>query len=148
MSNLLYTLSLFCSTLLAAMNIREYQKLKQEAQAEYRRKIEAIEMVWKLSGGSSASGTVSNPTANPNQDSITRGSLQQSVRIATKLLPGAFTARDVYNQIVITDPPFAEKIKSRMGSLSGTLKRLSDEKELVLIEVGSGKRPSKYKRTA
>jgi hypothetical protein len=126
------------------MNYREYQRLKAEAEAEYRRKIEAIETVWKLSGG--ASPIPSTNGSRPNENGITRGSLQEAVRHAYKLLSGEFTHRDVYNQIVASDPIFAAKIKCKMPSLSGTLKRLADDKELVLVEAGSGKRASKYRR--
>jgi hypothetical protein len=126
------------------MNYREYQRLKADAEAEYRRKIEAIETVWKLSGG--AATVPSANGAKSNENGISKGSLQEAVRHAYKLLSGEFTHRDVYNQIIASDPIFAAKIKDKMPSLSGTLKRLADDQELVLVEAGKGKRASKYRR--
>ena len=126
------------------MNYREYQRLKADAEAEFRRKLEAIETVWKLSGGIAAAPSTNGAKA--NESGITKGSLQQAVRDACRLLVGEFTHRDVYNRITATDPVFADKIKDKMPSLSGTLKRLADEKELILVEAGSGKRASKYRR--
>jgi hypothetical protein len=126
------------------MNYREYQRLKADAQGEYRRKIEAIETVWKLSGGEAI--TPSTNGTKSDENGISRGSLQQAVRNAYTYLSGEFTHRDVYNQIVASDPVFAEKIKDKMPSLSGTLKRMADDKELVLVEAGSGKRASKYRK--
>jgi hypothetical protein len=47
---------------------------------------------------------------------------------------------------VLEDPVLAEKIKNKLPSVSSVLKRMADDKELILVEAGSGKRPSKYRR--
>ena len=39
-----------------AMNRKEYERLKAEAQAEYRRKLEAIETVWRMTDGKNENG--------------------------------------------------------------------------------------------
>ena len=75
-----------------------------------------------------------------------RGSLQGAVRDALPHIGGDFTLRHVYNQIVLNDPVLAGKIKDKMPSISSVLKRMADDKELVLVEAGSGKRPSTYRR--
>jgi hypothetical protein len=126
------------------MNYREYQRLKADAEAEYHRKIEAIEMVWKLSGGDAITPTIKDENTNGN--GLIRGSLQQAVRQAYKLEPGEFTHRDLFNRIAVLDPAFASKIKDKLASVSGCLKRMVNEKELLLVEAGKGKRPSKYRR--
>lgn len=132
------------------MNYREYQRLKAEAEAECRRKVEAIETVWKLiNGNTPANGHVPASSQNgskPADPDVFRGSLQEAVRRAYQSLSGEFTHKEIYKQITVDDPVFAEKIKDKLPSLSNTLKRLSDVKELVLVEVGRGKRPSRFRR--
>jgi hypothetical protein len=120
------------------MNLREYQRLKTEAEAEYRRKLEAIEMVWKLSGGDSKNGS------SPHETSIGKGSLQQAIRYAIPYLTGEFTLREVEQQMKVHDPVFAAKVKR--PSISGALKRMADDKEIVVVAAGSGKRASKYRK--
>ena len=126
------------------MNLREYQGLKAEAEAEYRRKLEAIEMVWKLSGGPGLIAAKNGLKSDEN--GFSKGALQEAARHAYKLISGEFTHRDVFNKIAATEPAFAELIKDKMPSLSGALKRMADDKELVLVEAGRGKRASKYRR--
>jgi hypothetical protein len=123
------------------MNRREYERLKAEAQAEYRRKLEAVETVWKMTDGRNGDSPVASPS-----ESIVKGTLQQAVKIALQRISGDFTLRHVYNQIVLEDPVLADKIKDKLPSVSSVLKRMADEKELILVEAGSGKRPSKYRR--
>lgn len=77
---------------------------------------------------------------------IVRGELQNAAREAMKWVIGEFTYKDVFGVMKDHDPVFAEKIKDKMPSLSGTLKRMADEKELILVEAGTGKRPSRFRR--
>jgi hypothetical protein len=137
-----FLLTALCgSDILACMNLREYERLKAKAQADYRRQLEAIETVWKMSGGIVENG------AKPQQtNGIEKGSYQRVIRIALDTVPKEFTVRDVFNAIKVSNPDFAESIKDKIPSLSGALKRMEKDKELVLIETGSGKRPSKYRR--
>jgi len=123
------------------VNLKEYERLKADAQAEYRRKLEAIETVWKMSGGQN--GVTAN---SPQFARVGKGTLQEAVRAALPNIGGEFTLRNVYNQIVLDDPLLAERIKDRLPSISSALKRMADDHELVLVEAGSGKRPSKYRR--
>ncbi|SRR5712692_2817014 len=122
------------------MNQREYDKLKADAAAEYRRKLEAIETVWRMTGGASPNGASANATSTP----IGKGALQQAVKNTLQFISGEFTLRDVEKQIQATDSALAAKIKR--PSLSSALKRLASEKEIVLVTAGSGKRASKYRR--
>jgi hypothetical protein len=120
------------------MNIREYERLKVEAAAEYRRKLEAIETVWRMSGGASQND------ADAQATTLGKGSLHQAVKNAVQVISGEFTHRDVEKQIQVSDPAIAAKVKR--PSLSSALKRLADEKEIVLVSAGRGKRASKYRR--
>jgi hypothetical protein len=121
------------------MNQREYEKLRADAAAEYRRKLEAIEVVWKMTGGVSRNGTGADETP------VGKGSLQQAVKDALQFISGEFSLRDVEKQIRATDSALAAKVKR--PSLSSALKRLANERQIELVSVGKGKRPSKYRRT-
>jgi hypothetical protein len=121
------------------MNQREYEKLKADAAAEYRRKLEAIEVVWRMSGvGANSNGS------HVDETPIGKGALQQAVKSAVQVISGDFTLRDVDKQIRLTDSGFAAKIKR--PSLSSALKRLAADREIVLVSLGSGKRASIYRR--
>jgi hypothetical protein len=122
----------------SGMNVREYTRLKLEAEAEYRRKLEAIETVWKLSGGANQ-GTATHGTS-----SLSKGSLHQAVKNAIQFLSGDFSLHDVEKRIQESDPALAARVKR--PSLSSALKRLADDKEIVLVTTGSGKRASTYRR--
>ena len=121
------------------MHEREYKKLKREIQAEYDEKIKALEMVWRMSGGASQSASKNSGTA------IGKGSLLQAVRYALPKISGEFTLREVIKQIQADNPVFAETLKR--ASLSSTLKRLANDKEIVLVMEGKGKRASKFRRS-
>lgn len=119
------------------MNQREYDRLRAEANADYRRKLEAIETVWKMSGGSQNGAKASGA-------SIGKGALQQAVTGVLALLPAEFTLRDVEKQIRSTRPELAGQIKR--PSLSSALKRLADDEQIVVVVTGRGKRASTYRR--
>lgn len=124
------------------MNQREYEKLKTEANAEYRRKLEAIETVWKMSGGRNGN----QPSAIAKNGALGKGRLQRAIRTALESLSGEFDVRDIYNQVVNCDPILADQIKGKLPSISNALKRMVTTKDLVLVETGSGKKPSRYRR--
>jgi len=125
------------------MNQREYERLKADALSEYKRKLDAIEMVWRMSGGANQTGASSNSFL---ESSVGKGFLSQAIRNALKLLPGEFNIRDVEKQILAIDQALASRIKR--ASLSSALKRLEEEKEIVLVEKGKGKRASRYRKAA
>jgi hypothetical protein len=125
----------------ASMNRKEYERLKAEAQTEYRRKLEAIETVWKMTDG--RNGDSSNTASSEN---VGKGDLQQAVRAALARIFGDFTLRHVYSEIVLADPVLAEKIKDKLPSVSSVLKRMADDNEITLVTAGRGKRASIYRR--
>ncbi len=120
------------------MNEREYNRLKAEAEIEYRRKLEAIEMVWKLSGGANRNGTEVIGAI------VGKGLLLKAVRHALEDIRGDFTIHDIENWIRRNNPSLAATLKR--PSLSGTLKRLAKDGTITLVAAGSGKRASKYRR--
>ncbi len=120
------------------MKQAEYERLKSDALTEYKRKIDAIETVWKMTGGVTLNAaTVEGP-------GISKGALQQAILVALQALPGEFTLRDIEKQIQINDSVFAAKIKR--PSISSALKRLADDKKIALVTLGKGKRASTYRR--
>lgn len=121
-----------------AMKEREYKALKTEAEAEYRRKLEAIETVWNMSGGASRNGT------EVSGQVFGKGVLLKAVRNALEEIRGDFTVRDIESRIRTFNPTLAATL--RRPSLSSTLKRLEESHEVELVLAGSGKRPGKYRR--
>lgn len=119
------------------MNEREYNKLKRAIEAEYHRKLEALEMVWRMSGG--AFPTDSKPAGL----TLGRGSTLNAVRSVLEDLQGEFTLRDVAQEITAKDPAFVATMKR--SSISSTLKRLAEKGEIELVAAGSGKRASRYR---
>jgi hypothetical protein len=124
------------------MNEREYLRLKGLAEVEFRRKIEAIETVWRMTGSNTSKNG-----AKSEGGSVAKGSLQKAIRYAIDLLSGEFTVRDIEDKMRASDPAFGAKIKR--ASLSAALKRIADDdKKIQLTEAGRGKRPSKYKKVS
>jgi len=123
---------------ISTMNEREYGRLKAEAEAEYRRKLDAIEMVWKLSGGAAKNGT--------EFAVLGKGSLLKAVRDAIVHLQDEFTVHDVEQYIIRNNPTVAPSLKR--PSLSSALKRLEKQNLVAISTKGTGKRASKYRRSS
>jgi hypothetical protein len=121
------------------MNEREYNRLKSEIEAEYRRKLDALELVWKMSN-SSRNGTQAIQAVN---GVVGKGRLLKAVRHSLTELRGDFTLHEVENQIRLVNPTLAATIKR--PSLSSALKRLAKEGVIIVVSVGAGKKPSKYR---
>jgi len=119
------------------MKEREYHKLRNEVEAEYRKKIEALDLVFKMSsngvGGNGTTGQV-----------FGKGTLLKAVRQALEGLRADFVLKDIVERIRVNNPSFAATLKR--ASLSSTLKRLADSHEIEVVELGRGKRASKYRK--
>lgn len=122
--------------LLATMNEREYNRMKSEIEAEYRRKLDALDLVWKMSNANRNGTQVANPL-------IGKGQLLKAVRQALPSIRGDFTLHDIENRIRVDNPTLAATLKR--PSLSSALKRLVKDGVIALVSVGAGKRPSKYR---
>ena len=112
---------------------REYKRLRATIEADYRKKIDALDLIYSMSGG--GNGTV---TAAGNR---VKGALAQGVVAAISQTTGDFNVRDLEESLRIMYPNLVVK----RASLSNTLKRL-EGKEIEVVERGAGKRPSKYRR--
>jgi len=115
------------------MNEREYDRLRNEIEAEYHKKIEALELIWRMSN-KAPTGLMTNG----------RGALLGAVRDAVNQLYATFTIRDVEKVIKQQNAVVGSHV--RRASLSNTLKRLVEDGLLELVEKGQGKRPSSYRR--
>ena len=120
------------------MNEREYDRLRKKAQDEYNEKIKALELVWKMAGGG-ASRNGAKPRA-----SSSNGLRQAIVEVIGEGgLPETFNQNHVLSALEKIKPDVAARV--RRPHLSITLRKLSDEEFLELVEVGKGKRPTSYK---
>jgi hypothetical protein len=113
------------------MHEREYKRLRTTIEAEYRMKLDALELIYGMAGKNGHS-----PSPSP-----IKGELAQAVVSAIQQMKDQFSVRDVEQTLKVIYP----NLIVNRGSLSNTLKRL-EGKELELVVKGAGKRPSSYRR--
>lgn len=117
------------------MNDREYQRLKRQIEAEYHQKLDALEMVFRMSTNARRNGVearISGPR---------RGVLLSVVRGVLPDIRGEFTQHSVIEKLHENNP----EIEIKRASMSATLRKLADDGEIELLQLGSGKRPSRYR---
>src|SRR5215468_1558992 len=114
------------------MREREYLRLKRQVEAEYRQKMDALDLVWKMSGK-----VVGRPQR------IRRVALQQLVRaFLVEARENEFSLDEVLNYVRQQTPA----VVVNRASLSGVLQRLVLNGELELVSRGKGSKPSQYRR--
>jgi len=112
----------------------EYRRLKRRIEAEYHEKLKALDLIFRMSGGSSTvSGEKSSRTS--------KGAVSEAVRNAVSRMTAEFGVREIEDQIRKDDPTSNVK----RASISSTLKRMATDEEIKLTEEGKGKRGSKYR---
>ena len=111
----------------------EYLRLKRQTLAEYQKKIEAIETVWKLA---------SKGKTGKFAESGKRGGLTQEVRQIIESIRGNFTIRDIEAALKKAD----SKRAIRLPSLSTILLRLSSDSAIKIITSGAGRQPTVYSK--
>jgi hypothetical protein len=113
------------------MRERDYLRLKRQIEAEYRRKLDALEMVWSLAGGSH--GRVATPQ---------RAAVQSLVRrFLDEWRGGEFSLENVVQHIHQNAPNLA----INRASLSGALRRLALSGDIEIVSMGKGARASRYR---
>lgn len=112
----------------------EYLRLKRQALADYQKKVEAIETVWKLAGAKGKSGK--------SAGSGKKGGLTQEVRQIIESIRGNFTLRDIETALKKAD----SKRAIRLPSLSTILLRLSSDSAIKIVTAGAGRQPTVYAR--
>jgi len=114
------------------MREREYLRLKRQIEAEYRQKLEALELVWKMSG-----------KVGGRPERLARVALQQFVRaFFAEAYDDEFTVDDVFRYVRQQTPG----VVLNRASLSGILQRFVRNGELELVSRGKGSKPSRYRR--
>jgi hypothetical protein len=113
------------------MREREYLRLKRQIEAEYRQKMEALELVWKMSGKVAG-----------RPERIPRVALQQLVRAFLDEAHDEFTVDEVFKYVRLQTPG----VVLNRASLSGVLQRFVRNGELELVSRGKGSKPSRYRR--
>ena len=117
------------------MTEKEYYRLKQKAESDYKENLAAIERVWKMTSDSSGS--------KPRNRRPREGSFRDQVRNAAKQIAGEFTLHSIKEKLKEMNPATADGIEDQ--KISSALARLKDRKEIVVVEQGAGKKAGTYK---
>lgn len=117
------------------MTEREYNKLKQQLEDDYREKLQAVETVWVMSNSLAGNGTGKR---------VTKGELVHAVESALENLPQQFTVADLERHLLDTNPELAKA--TQRSSMSGCLRRLSEDGAIAIAEAGKGKRATRYEK--
>jgi hypothetical protein len=120
--------------MLYAMREPEYRRLKKKIEDEYRDKLKALDMVYRMAAPS-------NSHDNGNDARQSKGVVRQAVLKSLQSISGDFSAREVENQIKIDDPTATYN----RASISSTLKRMENHSIVVVLQ-GKGKRPTSYRK--
>ena len=116
------------------MQEREYCRLKRQIQDDYTKKLEALDLVWSLSTGGQEP-----PALSPKDiQRAANGDGQSTISQALAYMPEEFTTKDVCDWLA-TNASNVDRT-----TVSHSLKRM---KGLELIEIGRGKRSSRYRKT-
>lgn len=114
------------------MKEKEYLRLKHQIEAEYRQKIEALDLVWKMASKS---------TGRPEK--LPRAAVQQLVRaFLDEWKDDDFSLDEVFKYVRQNTP----NVIVNRGSLSRALQRLMLNGELEMVSRGKGNKPSRYRR--
>lgn len=118
--------------LLDTMRETEYRKLKQRIEAESREKLEALELVWKMSGGSNGKSPASESLA-----SKTKGQLVSNLKTFLQAANNDFTITDVQSAL----RPILGVV--RRQSIATALRR---QKNIEVVVAGKGRTEAKYRK--
>lgn len=121
------------------MKETEYLRLRADAEVRYKRDLEAIERVWRLSGGKITSMAKVAPTGR------SKGDLVKAIRVAIDKQTKNFSAYDLATVVKDANPEFEVKV----GYVALVLRRLLErEKGEYIIQVKNvdATSPAMYKR--
>ena len=112
------------------MKKSEYLKLKNQIEQEFLKKVEALEMVWEMSGGNDLEGII--PPA--------RGGITVAVKKFVSDSASPFNIFDVENEVKKTKPD------ARRVSVSTVLRRMVQSNEIEIYKSGSGRTPHVFRK--
>ena len=118
-----------------AMDEEQYRKLKQDLENDYKRKLEALDLLYSALGGKSAPA---------DMQGLRPQSMTQLVRQALPNLGETFSIWEIGAEVERQYP--ALKGKYKVSSLSATLSRMSKRGEIVVVQKGEGPAPTIYKK--
>ncbi len=122
------------------MRESEYLKLKQRIEAESRKKLEALELVWKMSGGSN--GKLANLSVSP-LDGKPKGRLVQAIREFLKTASEEFSISDIHTALLRDHSELGEV---RRQSIATALRRQQERKVIDVITPGRGRTEARYRK--
>ena len=120
------------------MRETEYLKLKQRIESEYRKKLDALELVWKMSG--SVNGKSFAPSSSTLLEGKTKGRLVKAIREFLQTVSGEFAISDVYTALVRTHPELGEV---RRQPIATALRR---QKGIEIVAAGRGRREARFRK--
>ena len=118
------------------MHEREYNKLSKSIEEEYHKKLDALDLVYKMAGGNTQNGRSPRTSGRGAQ-------IKQAVMGVLPGMNGEFNQRDIESKITASFPDIAVGLKR--SSLSVALKRIAESGKIQIVEAGKGKRPTKYR---
>jgi hypothetical protein len=116
------------------MDERVYEQIKKDLAAEYRKKLEALDIIW---------ASYRDKAKNPTLELDVRASITDLVRQVLPKLGEEFSIWDIKKAIEKTFPE--AKGTFRKNSLSGTLTRMQQRGEIEIVRKGSGTLPTTYR---
>lgn len=122
-----------------AMKHEEYEKLKQQFKAEYEKKLEALEIVYRASR---EQDPIASPAWEPSKAPNGSGTLAGAIKDVLPLLSDPFDINDVIALVEEKHPEIKRPINPT--SVSGGLRQLHKRGVLKVIEPGRGTKPTIY----
>lgn len=147
------------------MDQSEYLRLWLECRTQYRKNTAALARVWRLAhpnadlpvaapstgaaveSGQSGNNALPRPPTNPppaNRPPAPAGKITTAAEVALAKVSGVFTWRDIGQHIQADHP----KMPARRTTISQFLEKRAARGELVVVEKGGGRRPTKYQKEA
>ncbi len=119
------------------MKESEYNKLKREIEADYKTKLNALELIWKMAGEKKSRKLTSANITNGKKK------LTKCVSEVLEKHSGKFTATMVANWVRESNAAMKE---INIPSISNILKRMVDDDEIQVDVFGKGRNPFIYKK--
>jgi hypothetical protein len=139
------------------MTREEYERLIEHARVEYRENLVAIQRTWELSqqlAGADNQNAKDEPSAPPQKQQSTenqgdreqfgRGDVLRMIKEVLAQQTGTYTFSIINMQSALEQRhPNQSFIRA---SLAGALRRLTEDGEIVVEQLGAGRRPTIYRR--
>lgn len=117
------------------MDYAQYKKFKEEIEADYKKKKEALELLWSMYQKSN--GAVAFEEGNSRGS---EGSISDAIRKVLSGITGNFSVGDIQQGLIDYGVKGVERL-----SITNTLHRLYRRKEIAVVEKGQGRRASVYR---